>query len=219
MMTNYAKALSTIANTKSLSLQKVLASDEVATLRSALSACRFPAYTVWATRFNSAKSATPVKVDMSALYNSAKALCDILGDVNGAPLHAENLVELFVVESHRVRKIDTTVEMSDNHLQRKLAKERMEADDSDENVAEYNRLNALCKLMENTPGNCRDQHESVAESTFVSKVARLVGAIINEQEAKTPEQIQAEEAKRKEEMKARAKARKEAAKKAKAAQK
>lgn len=218
-MNNYANALSTIANTKSLSLQKVLASDEVATIRSTISAMRFPAYTVWASRFNNAKSATSVKVDMSNLYACAKSLCDLIGDVNGAPLHAENLVELFVTESHRVRKIDITESMAHLHAQRKVAKERMEEVTSDENVAEFNRLDAECKVMENTPGNCRDQHETVAESTFVTKIARLVGAIINDQQAKTAEQVQAEENARKEAMKARAKARKEAAKKAKEASK
>ena len=214
-MNNYANSLSTIANTKSLSLQKVLAPDEVITLRSTLSAMRFPAYTVWATRFNNAKSATKVEVDMSPLYTRAKALCDLLGEVNGAPLHAENLVELFVAESHRVRKIDITEEMAHKHALLKSAKERMEENDSDENISAYNALLAECKLMENTPGNCKDQHEPVAESTFVTKVARLVGAIINDQQAKSVEQVQAEETARKEALKARAKARKAAKAKAK----
>lgn len=215
-MNNYTNALSTIANTKNLALQKVLAPDEVQTLRVTLSALRFPAYTVWATRFNNAKSANPVKVDMSDLFARARALCDLLGDVNGAPLHAENLVELFITEAHRVRKIDVTPEMAHLHTLRKTAKETMEEDDSDDNIKEYNRLSEECKLMENTPGNCKDSHEPVAESTFVTKIARLLGAIINDQQAKTVEQVQAEETARKEAMKARAKARKEAAKKAKA---
>lgn len=216
-MNNYANALSTIAKTKSLSLQKVLTPEETLSLRNSLTALRFPAYTVWSTRFNNAKSATKVTVDLSPLYSVAKNLCDLLGDINGAPLHAENLVELFVAESHRVRKIDITPEMAHNHYLRKQAKERMESDASDANVAEYNRLVDLCKTMENTPGNCKDNHEPQPESTFVTKIARLVGAIINDQQAKSAEQVQAEEAERKEAMKARAKARKEAAKKAKAA--
>lgn len=214
-MNNFAKALSTIANTKSLSLQKVLDSDDVATLRATLSGMRFPAYTVWSTRFDNAKSAEKVNVDMTPLYTRVKALCDLIGEVNGAPIHAENLVELFVAEAHRVRKIDITPEMAHAHALRKSAKERMEENDSDENVAEFNRLDAECKLMENTPGNCRDQHEPVAESTFVTKCSRLVGAIINDQQAKSVEQVQAEEAARKEAMKARAKARKAAKAKAK----
>lgn len=211
-MNNYAKALSTIANTKSLSLLKALASDEAASMRSQISALRFPAYMVWATRFNNAKSATPVQVDMTSLFNHARALCIMLGDINGAPLHHENLVELFVAESHRVRKIDITEDMAHLHALRKAAYDRKEEDDSEENVMEYNRLDAECKVMENTPGNCRDNHEPVAESTFVTKIARLVGAIINDQQAKSAEQVQAEETARKEAMKARAKARKKAAK-------
>ena len=132
-MNNYAIALSTIANTKSLNLSKVLPADQLATIRSTLSAIRFPAYTVWATRFDNAKSSTTVEVDMSGLYARAKALCDLLGEINGAPLHAENLVELFVSEAHRVRKIDITPEMAHAHALRKAARDRMEEDDSQEN--------------------------------------------------------------------------------------
>ena len=214
-MNNYTNALSTIANTKSLALREVLAPNEVQTLRVALSALRFPAYTVWATRFNNAKANEPVKVDMGDLYARAKALCDLLGEINGAPLHAENLVELFVTEAHYVGKKDITNEMAHLHNERKKAKKAMDEDDSDENIAEYNRLNEECKLLENTPGNCQDEHKPVSESTFVNKVSRLLGAIINDQQAKSAEQVQAEETARKEALKARAKARKEAAKKAK----
>lgn len=218
-MNNYAKGLSTIANTKNEKIQKLMTAEEVAILRSALLAIRMPAYGVWATRFNNAKSATTVKVDMSNLYAVTKSLCDLLGDINGAPLHAENLVELFVAESHNVRKIDITEAMAHLHAQRKVANDRMKDNPTDENIAEFNRLDAECKVMENTPGNCRDEHEAKKEGGFVTKVSRLVGAIINDQQAKTPEQVQAEETARKEEMKARAKARKEAAKKAKEAAK
>jgi hypothetical protein len=216
-MNNFANALSTIAKTKSLSLQKVLTPEETLSLRNALTALRFPAYTVWATRFNNAKSATTVTVDLAPLYAVAKALCDLIGEVNGAPLHAENVVELIVNESHRVRKIDITPEMAHNHYLRKAAKSALEANPTDENVAEYNRLCDVCKTMENTPGNCKDNFEPQPETTFVTKIARLMGAIINQQQAKSAEQVQAEENERKEAMKARAKARKEAAKKAKAA--
>lgn len=216
-MNNYANALSTIANTKNLSLRNVLTPEEFLSLRNALLALRFPAYKAWKVRFDNASNAEKVTVDLAPVYAVLKPLCEKLGDVNGAPLHAENLVELCLEEAHYIHKIDVTPEMAHKHYLRKEAMRHYNENPTEENATALATLKDECKILENTPGNCKDSHEPKKEEAFIRDISRKLGNIINKQQAKSAEQVQAEEAERKEAMKARAKARKEAAKKAKAA--
>ncbi|MBR5883852.1 MAG: hypothetical protein IKZ17_01335 [Bacteroidaceae bacterium] len=213
-MNNFANALQTIANTRNLSMQKVLTPADSLTLRNALLSLRVPAYVVWSTRFNSAANATAVKVDMSPLYTATKALCDLLGEINGATLHAENLVEFIVAAAHRVLKEDVSVEMCKTRALLKAAKEAVESDPTDERVQKYEQLKEECHIMENTPGNCKDAHTMATESTFLRIISRELGSIIDKQQAKSAEQVQAEEAERKAKLKAATKARKAAKAKA-----
>lgn len=211
-MNIYAQSLSTIAQTKSVKLNGSLCGTpaDFLKLKSAIAAIRMPAYSVYLRRFNNAKSNTVNTIDLSALYTSTRALCDLLGEINGAPIHPENVAELMVAQSFRVRVIDLTNEMAHAHAMLKVARDAYEEDQTDENSATLENWKTTCKALEMTPGNCRDQREAVTESTFVSKIARLMGAVINEQRAKSVEEIMAEEAARKEKRKAQAKARKAA---------
>lgn len=209
-MSIFAQSLSTIANTKGIRLNGNLCGSpaDFLKLKNAISAIRLPAYSVYAQRFDNANNGEVVKVDMSALYDATKALCALIGDVNGAPIHAENVVELMISQSFRVRTIDITKDMAHAHAMKKAAQEEYDENPTEENELALENWKATCKTLETTPGNCRDLRESVSESAFVTKVARLLGAIIDEQKAKSVEQVMAEEAARKAELKARAKARK-----------
>ena len=216
-MNIYASSLSTIAQTKSVKLNGSLCGTpaDFLKLKNAISAIRLPAYSVYAQRFDNAKNNTPNTIDLSALYASVRALCDLVGEVNGAPIHPENVAELMVAQSFRVRVIDLTPEMAHAHAMLKVARDTYEDDQTEENATNLENWKTTCKALEMTPGNCRDLRESVTDATFVSKIARLMGAVINEQQAKSVEEIMAEEAARKEKRKAQAKARKDAKKAAK----
>lgn len=214
-MSIYANTLSTIANTKAVKLNGAICGSpaDYLKLKNTISAIRLPAYSVYAQRFDNAKNNTTNTVDMSALYTSVRALCDLIGEVNGAPIHPENVAELIIAQSFRIRSIDLTPEMAHAHALLKSAKERFEDDPTEENETAVEEQKVICKNLEATPGNCRDLREAVSEGVFVTKIARLMGAVINEQRAKSVEEIMAEESARKEKRKAQAKARK-AAKKA-----
>lgn len=217
-MNKFAEALSIVAQGKNITLQSLLQPADVITIRTALEAMRIPAYRIAVERFNAASSDAPVQVDMSPLYEVTRNLCTLLGEVNGAPLHAENLVDLIVAQSMRTRWIDLTHEMADAHRLLHDARVAQKDDPSEENEKEVERLHEECKRLEKIPGNCRKNREAVTETVFVKTVTELIGAIINKQQAKSVGQVLAEEAERKEAMKARAKARKAAkAKAAKAA--
>lgn len=213
-MSIYSNTLSTIANTKAVKLNGAICGspEDYLKLKNAISATRLPAYAVYAQRFDNAKNGTVNKVDMSALYTAVRALCDLIGDVNGAPIHPENVADLIVSQSFRIRVIDLTPEMAHAHAMLKSAKERFEDNPTEENELAVEEQKAICKTLESTPGNCRDMREAVSEGAFTNKIARLMGAVINEQKAKSVEEIMAEEAARKEKRKAAAKARKQAKK-------
>lgn len=217
-MNKYSEALSIIAQGKNISLQSLMSPADVLTMRNTIAALRVPAYRIAVERFNAASSETPVQVDMSPLYTATRELCALLGDVNGAPLHPENMVEFIVAESMRTRWIDLTHEMADAHRLLRDARIAQKDDPSEKNEKEVERLREECKRLEKIPGNCRKNREAVTETVFVKTVTELIGAIINKQQAKSVGQVLAEEAERKAAMKARTKARKAAkAKAAKAA--
>lgn len=215
-MTKYGQTLSAIAITRSLKIREVLPPTEATALHDAIAMLRLPAYSVWAQRFNASDQADVVSVDMSTLYAVTRTLCELIGTVNGAKLHPENLVEVVVSSTMRKSKVDTSAEMAVARFQLKTARDAVEADESNEKA-----VNALqtardeVRRLEKTAGHCRYEYGIVSVSAFVDDIAHKLGAIINKQKAMTAEEVRQAEEARRAAMKARKKAREKAAKEAK----
>lgn len=111
--TIYAEALADNRNYKNARMDgKTIGVSESRTWNNAVKALRIPAYTVAQYRhanISNADIATPC--DLSLLYAALHTVLDLVGEVNGAKLHAENIAEIVIANASRIRNIDLTVEM------------------------------------------------------------------------------------------------------------
>lgn len=209
--TIYAEALADNRNYKNARMDgKTIGVAESRIWNNAVKAMRCPAYAVAQYRHaNLANAEVVAPCDLSPLYSALRTVLNLVGEVNGAKLHAENIAETVIANASRIRVIDTSNEMASARYEKKKAKKALDEDDSAKNQTAYDNAKAEVERLESLPGNCKKLFEINSESTFVKAVEVALGDAINGQCMKTAEQVQAEE-----EAKRQARRAKTAAKKA-----
>ena len=182
----------------------------------AVKAMLAPAYAIREYRYNHMGDAeTVAPIDMTAFFDALRPVIDMIGEVNGAKLDTANMAEEVLARAMKFRAIDITVEMAHARCEYRNAKKAYSEDESEENLAEFEKCKEEVKRLEALPGNCKKIPDMVSESAFVKEVEILFGDAITKQNARSLEEILAEKAAKDADRKARAKARK-AAKKAEA---
>ena len=186
------------------------------TWSASVKSCLIPAYAIRKYRYdNMGQSGEIPACDMTALYDAIRPVIALIGEVNGDKLNAVNVAEEFVAQSIRFRVIDTSVEMAHAHSERKIAKEALSENDTEENQANYDRWDVECKRLEAIPGNCKRIPAIQSDSAFVKAIEIALGDAINKQTLRPTEDILAEKAAKEAERKAKRKANKLAKKNAK----
>lgn len=193
--TIYAEALSDNRNYKNARMDgKTIGVPESRTWNNAVKAMRIPAYAVAQYRHaNLANAEIVAPCDMSPLYTALHAVLDLVGEVNGAKLHAENIAETIIANASRIRTIDISVEMAEARYEKRQAKKALDEDDTVENQTAYDNAKAKVEELESKPNNCKKLFEINSESAFVKAVEVAFGDAINGQCMKTAEQVAAEE--------------------------
>ena len=176
-----------------------------------------PAYAIRKYRYDNMGNTDPVApCDMTDLYNKLHSVLDLIGEVNGAKLDTENCAEEIIANAMKFRVIDISPEMAHARCEKRLAKKALDAEETEETIANYDKWAEECKRLEAEPGNCKRIPEIQAESTFVKAVEHLLGAAITKQKARSVEDILAEKEAKKAERRAKTKAKKDAKKAAEA---
>lgn len=194
-MTIYAEALSDNRNYKNARIDgKTVGVADARKWANAVKAMRIPAYAVAQYRHaNLANAEIVTPCDLSALYSALHTVLDLVGEVNGAKLHAENIAEIVVANASRIRTIDISNEMASARYEKRQAKKALDEDDSAENQTAYDNAKAEVERLESEPNNCKKLFEINAESAFVKAVEIALGDAINGQCMKSAEQVAAEE--------------------------
>lgn len=193
--TIYAEALSDNRNYKNARMDgKTVGVSESRTWNNAVKAMRYPAYAVAQYRHaNLANTEVVAPCDLSPLYTALRAVLDLVGEVNGAKLHAENIAEVVIANASRIRTIDISNEMASARYEKRQAKKAMDEDENEETIKAYEDAKIEVERLESEPNNCKKLFEINAESAFVKAVEIALGDAINGQCMKTAEQVQAEE--------------------------
>ena len=169
--------------------------------------CLPEAYKVYEARHNNGMSEN-VTIDTSALYTKVNAIRNLIGEVNGLKLNSALLAETMVGASHTTRKacFSNDSAAADCDLASAQASMRVvKARPVNATFTEAAKAQAIAKaqtaidtakaridsLMQSA-GNYRDVPCPVSESAFLSKVEVELRTIVNQQNAKTWEQVQAE---------------------------
>lgn len=206
-MTIYAEALADNRNYKNARIDgKTVGVADARKWANAVKAMRIPAYAVAQYRHaNLANAEIAAPCDLSALYSALHTVLDLVGEVNGAKLHAENIAEIVVANASRIRTIDISVEMADARFAKRQAKKALDNyDQGDKSKAEslleittlehnYDLCKAEVERLESEPNNCKKLFEINAESAFIKAVEIALGDAINGQCMKSAEQVAAEE--------------------------
>lgn len=193
--TIYAEALADNRNYKNARIDgKTVGVAESRAWTNAVKALRIPAYAVAQYRHaNIANAEIVAPCDLSALYAALHTVIVLIGEVNGAKLHAENIAEIVVSNASRVRTIDTSAEMAHARFECRQAKKNLVEDDSEQNQTAYDNAKAEVARLESEPNNCKKLFEINSESAFIKAVEIALGDAITGQCMKTAEQVQAEE--------------------------
>jgi hypothetical protein len=179
----------------------------------AIKAIRLPAYAIRVYRYNNMGNAEVVEdCDQTALYSAIAPVLELIGIVNGAKLNSKNIAESIIASATRVKAIDTSNEMAHARLEKKLAKQALDAEETEETIANYDKWVAEVKRLEELPGNCKKILEIQSESAFVKSVEMLLGDAILKQTMKSAEQVAAEEEAKRKARREKAKAKKQAKK-------
>lgn len=194
-MTIYAEALSDNRNYKNARIDgKTVGVAGARKWANAVKAMRIPAYAVAQYRHaNLANAEIVAPCDLSALYSALHTVLDLVGEVNGAKLHAENIAEIVIANASRIRTIDISNEMASARYEKRQAKKALDENDSAENQTAYDNAKAEVERLESEPNNCKKLFEINAESAFVKAVEIALGDAINGQYMKSAEQVAAEE--------------------------
>lgn len=173
----------------------------------AVESLRLPAYAIRVYRHDHmGDTTTATPCDQTPLYDALKSVIDMVDVVNGAKLDAHNLAEEIISNVVRFRAIDTSEAMAHARCEKKLAKQKLDEDDSEENQKNYDHWVDEVKNLESLPGNCKKIAEIQTKSAFARAVEILLGDAITKQTMKSAEQVAAEEAAKREARKAKAKA-------------
>ena len=175
-----------------------------------------PAYAVRKYRYDNMGNSVEVpSCDMSALYDAIRPIIKLIGEVNGDTLNEVNVAEEFVSQSIRFRVIDTSEAMAHAHSERRIAKNTLNDNPTEENQSAYDKWDIECKRLEAIPGNCKRIPAIQSETAFVKAIEIALGDAITKQTLRPVEDILAEKAAREAERKAKRKANKLAKKNAK----
>jgi hypothetical protein len=193
--TIYAEALADNRNYKNARMDgKTIGVSESRTWNNAVKAMRYPAYAVAQYRHaNLANAEIVTPCDLSPLYSALRVILDLVGEVNGAKLHAENIAETVIANASRIRTIDISNEMAAARYEKRNAKKALDEDENEETTKAYEDAKAEVERLESLPGNCKKLFEINSDSAFVKAVEVALGDAINGQCMKTAEQVAAEE--------------------------
>lgn len=216
-VTIYAEALADNRNYKNARMDgQTIGVRESRTWNNAVKAMRYPAYAVAQYRHANLANANVVDAcDLSPLYAALHTVLDLIGEVNGAKLHAENIAETIIANASRIRTIDITVAMADARYEKRQAKKAMDEDNNEETVKAYEDACVEVLRLEGEAGNCKKLFEINSDTAFVKAVEIALGDAINGQCMKSVEQVMAEEEAKRQARRAKTAAKK-AAKKAQA---
>lgn len=183
----------------------------------AVKALRVPSYAIRVYRHDHMGDAeTVAQCDQTPLYDALKPVLDMVGEVNGAKLNAHNVAEEIIANVVRFRVVDISTEMAHARCEKKLAKQTLDSEETEEAQTNYNHWVEECKRLEELPGNCKRIPEIQTESAFVKAVEILLGDAISKQAMKSAEQVAAEEEAKKQARKEKAKANRKAKRQAQA---
>lgn len=193
--TIYAEALAENRNYKNARMDgQTIGVRESRTWSAAVKAMRYPAYAVAQYRHaHLADADIATACDLSPLYAALHTVLDLVGEVNGAKLHAENIAETVITYASRIRTIDVSIKMADARYEKRQAKKALDEDNSAENQTAYDNACAKVEELELEPGNCKKLFEINSDSAFVKAVEIALGDAINGQCMKSAEQVKAEE--------------------------
>ena len=169
--------------------------------------CLIEAYKVYEFRHNNGM-AENVKPDMSALYAKVNAVRNMIGEVNGMKLNSELLAETMVGASHTMRTACYSNDGATADCELESAKAAMRVVKARPVTAiftEEAKAEAIAKaqtvidaakakvdkLLQKS-GNYRDVPTPVSDASFLAKVEAELRTIVNQQNAKSWEQVQAE---------------------------
>lgn len=208
-MSIYAQKLSEKADFagKYARLNKETLGENYPVWKSTIVDCLSEAYKVYEVRHNNGMS-EDVSVDMSALYTKVNTVRNMIGEVNGMKLNSALLAETMVGASHTTRKACFSNESASADCDLASAQASMrvvKARPVNATFTEEAKAQAIAKaqtaidtakaridsLMQ-ASGNYRDVPCPVSETAFLSKVEVELRTIVNQQNAKTWEQVQAE---------------------------
>ena len=144
--------------------------------------------------------------DMSDFFKYLHVVIDMIGTVNGVKLDIANTATVIIPKAMKDKTIDLTEEMAHAHCERTIARKKKNADETPENVAEYEKWRDECIRLESLPGNCKTHATIVSKSVFINEVEHLFSEAITAQKAKTLDEIMAEEKAKEEKRKASKKA-------------
>lgn len=221
--TIYAEALSVNRNYKNARINgKSVGVAEARAWTNAVKAMRIPAYAVF--KYHHDNIGKPVVENdpaltalMSNLYTALHPVLDLVGEVNGAKLFAENVAPIVWSEAKRIITKDITVKMSNARWYKKQAnyvlengmdglilvsmdeerakfiKNLTEAAQDEETLEVFvEECNETVKRLESEPGNCKKDFDINTENGFIAAIEIALGDAINEQSARPVEDILAE---------------------------
>lgn len=220
--TTLAEALAlnaTMYKNRRISDDTVSDAQVVKTWKESVEALRLSAYAVAKCRHNNIFAETKTDVSLDPVYDCIRPIIDLIGEVNGLKLSAEDCVEPIIGFSARYKSIDTTKEMAAARCKKESASRLLKQavkDGADPDVisaleASFKAKAEIVSDMEKIAGNCRQEFTIATESAFMKSMEHLFGDAVAKQAAKSTEEIKAEIEAKKAERKAR-----KAAKKAKA---
>lgn len=208
-MTIYAEKLSVKADFagKYAKLTKETLGDNYATWKSTIVDCLGVAYKVYEIRHNNGM-ADDVDIDMSTLYNKVYAVRDMIGEVKGRKLNSKLIAEIMIGKSSSFRKAafsndaaSAECDLESARASKRVAEKRPITDAYTEEVkaqavakhqADIDSANARIDALMQVPGNYRDVPVPVSDTAFLSAVEKELRTIVNNQNAKSWEQVQAE---------------------------
>lgn len=162
--------------------------------RKAIIALRYPAYKIRAYRHDSmGGNSIAEAVDMNPFYTALRVVIDLIGEIKGAKLHAQNLAEEIIAHSSRIRVIDITPEMAHARNVKREARKALTEDENEETLQAYEEACAEVERLEGEAGNCKKLFEIQTESAFIRAVEIALGDAVTGQMMKTVEEVMAEE--------------------------
>ena len=208
-MSIYAEKLTAKADFagKYAKMTKDVLGDNYGTWKSAIVDCLGEAYKVYEIRHNNGMAET-VNIDMSALYAKVAVVRNLIGEVNGMKINSALIAETMIGVSHTFRKAcfsneaahaDCTLD-SAKAVKRNIEKRPVTATFTEEAKAKAiaqaqtdinNAMARIDELMQ-VAGNYRDVPQPVSETMFLVNVEKELRTIVNNQSAKSWEQVQAE---------------------------